>query len=134
LRFVGGDLGSGFFAGTQPDLQFGAAALALFFALGLAAAIIGAWVPARDAARTAPAFALKAGAEEDALKPLGRVAPGVALLALAALVVWCATGQRHSGRRLCRDRGDPDRHDRAAAARGAGGICAGGCASGARGA
>jgi putative ABC transport system permease protein len=88
LRFVGGDLGSGFFAGTQPDLQFSAAALILFFALGLAAAIIGSWVPARDAARTAPAFALKAGAEEDALKPLGRVAPGVALLALAALVVW----------------------------------------------
>jgi putative ABC transport system permease protein len=87
LRLLGGDLGSGFFAGTRPDLQIGAAALLLFFVLGLGAAIAGSWVPARDAARTAPALALKPGGEEDAFKPLGTAWPGLALLALGALMI-----------------------------------------------
>jgi putative ABC transport system permease protein len=84
LDRLGGDLGSGFFTGTRPEVQFAADALALFFLLGLAAAIAGSWVPARDAARTSPALALKAGAEEDAFKPLGRAWPGLALIAAGA--------------------------------------------------
>jgi putative ABC transport system permease protein len=88
LQLLGGDLGSGFFSGTQPQLQYTVSALAGFFALGLGAAIIGSWLPARDAARTPPALALKAGAEEDAFKPLGRVWPGAALLLLGAALVW----------------------------------------------
>ena len=87
LQLLGGDLGSGFFSGTQPEVEYSAGPLAAFFALGLAASIAGSWLPARDAARTSPALAMKAGAEEDAHKPLGRAWPGVALLALAALLV-----------------------------------------------
>lgn len=86
LHLLGGDLGSGFFSGTRPELQYGVAAIGLFFLLGLGAAVAGSWIPARDAARTSPALAMKAGAEEDAFKPLGRAWPGLALLALGALV------------------------------------------------
>lgn len=87
LQLLGGDLGSGFFSGTQPEVEYSAGSLAAFFALGLAASIAGSWLPARDAARTSPALAMKAGAEEDAYKPLGRAWPGIALLVLAALLV-----------------------------------------------
>jgi putative ABC transport system permease protein len=87
LQLLGGDLGSGFFSGTQPEVEYSAVPLAAFFALGLAASIAGSWLPARDAARTSPALAMKAGAEEDAYRPLGRAWPGIALLVLAALLV-----------------------------------------------
>ena len=87
LQLLGGDLGSGFFSGTQPEIEYSAASLVLFFLLGLAASIAGSWLPARDAARTSPALAMKAGAEEDAHKPLGHAWPGIVLLAFAALLV-----------------------------------------------
>ena len=87
LQLLGGDLGSGFFSGTQPEVEYSAASLAAFFALGLAASMAGSWLPARDAARTSPALAMKAGAEEDAHKPLSRAWPGIGLLASAAVLV-----------------------------------------------
>ncbi|HVG04779.1 MAG TPA: FtsX-like permease family protein, partial [Burkholderiaceae bacterium] len=87
LRFLGGDLGGGFFAGTRPAVEYSASSLLTFFALGLAAAVAGTWLPAQDAGSTPPAAAMKAGAEQDALKPLGRAWPGLALLAVAALLV-----------------------------------------------
>jgi putative ABC transport system permease protein len=83
LALLGGDLGSGFFSGTRPPLQIDAAASVGFFVLGVAAAAVGSWLPARNAARTAPALALKAGAEEDAFKPLGTLWIPLGLLALA---------------------------------------------------
>ena len=87
LQLLGGDLGSGFFSGTQPEVEYSVASFASFFALGLAASIAGSWIPARDAARTSPALAMKAGAEEDAHKPLSRAWPGLVLLTLAAVLV-----------------------------------------------
>ncbi|WP_298691830.1 FtsX-like permease family protein [uncultured Sphingomonas sp.] len=60
LRLVGGDLGSGYFsAGDVPPLVFAPGAAAGFAALGIATALIGSLVPARTAARIAPAVALK---------------------------------------------------------------------------
>jgi putative ABC transport system permease protein len=56
LRLLGGDLGGGFFTGVQPPLQVDAGATLLFFALGVAAATVGGWLPARDAAGSAPAL------------------------------------------------------------------------------
>ncbi len=63
LRLLGGDLGGGYFQGGRPQLVFAPVAAAVFFGLGLAAAILGALLPARAAARAEPAVALKGAGE-----------------------------------------------------------------------
>lgn len=88
LRLLGGDLGGGFFTGVQPPLQVGAAATLLFFALGVAAAVVGGWLPARDAATSAPALALKAGSGLDRDAAPQRAWPALALIALSALLLF----------------------------------------------
>jgi putative ABC transport system permease protein len=60
LRLVGGDLGGGAFAGDgTPPLRFAPGAALGFAFLGIIAALVGGLLPARDAARAAPAVALK---------------------------------------------------------------------------
>ena len=59
LRLLAGDLGGGYFAGVAPTLQFSFGAAAIYGLLGVAAAVAGGWLPARDAQRLAPAQALK---------------------------------------------------------------------------
>ncbi|MEY4429823.1 MAG: hypothetical protein RLZZ182_2512, partial [Pseudomonadota bacterium] len=59
LRLMGGDLGGGYFAGVSPSLQWSPGAAAVYGALGVLAAVLGAWVPARTAEALAPAQALK---------------------------------------------------------------------------
>ncbi len=85
VRMVGADLGSGYFRGVVPTLQLDPAALALFFVLGIAAALLGSLVPALEAVRAAPAQALKAGDEERAFARFGTPKPGLAVLVLGAL-------------------------------------------------
>jgi putative ABC transport system permease protein len=91
LRLLGGDLGSGFFQGVRPALAFDAADALLFFSLGVAAATLGGWMPARDAARSPPALALKGGSGLD--HDLGRTPawPGLTLLAAAGLLLLLPT-------------------------------------------
>ncbi len=84
LQVLGGDLGGGYFSGDTPPLQWSAGAALVFGALGVAAALLGAFLPARMAARLPPAQTLKGlGASTDgnshALRGL------VLLLAAAAL-------------------------------------------------
>jgi len=80
LHWFGGDLGAGYFGGTAPRLIFQPAAAAGFFGLGLLAAVLGSAIPARAAARAAPAAALKNAG--DVLDPRRPVAwwPGALLL------------------------------------------------------
>lgn len=59
LRLLGGDLGGGYFAGVQPELQWNAVTAGIYGALGLAAACIGGWWPARQAQALPPAQTLK---------------------------------------------------------------------------
>jgi len=87
VRFAGSDLGAGFFRGVEPSLAVDPWALATFFLLGVAAALLGSVVPAREAARAAPASALKAGDEEAALAHLRSPTAGLVLFALGALLV-----------------------------------------------
>ncbi|MDE2418198.1 MAG: ABC transporter permease [Burkholderiales bacterium] len=84
LQVLGGDLGGGFFAGSAPPLQWSAPAALGFGAMGLVAALAGAWGPARLAQRMAPAQALKGlGANgEHGVHPVW----GLALLAAACLL------------------------------------------------
>src|SRR5439155_19225542 len=55
-------------------------------AAGVAVAILGALLPARDAARTPPARALKAGDELAMLTRAAPATPGIAVLACGALL------------------------------------------------
>ncbi len=65
LRLLAGDLGGGYFPGVAPTLHFSLPAALAYGALGVAAALVGGWLPAREAQRLAPAQALK-GLGDDA--------------------------------------------------------------------
>ena len=85
LHWFGGDLGAGYFGGGGARVVFQPAAAAGFFALGLVAAFVGSVLPARVAARAAPAAALKNAG--DVIDPRRPVAwwPAAALLVVGAL-------------------------------------------------
>lgn len=87
VRVMGGDLGSGFFRGVTPTIAPDLATFAVFFALAVVAAVAGSLLPAREAARAAPARALKAGDEESALARLRPPWRGIASIAAGALLV-----------------------------------------------
>ena len=59
LRFAGGDLGGGYFAGVAPRLHWSAGAAVIYGALGVVAAVVGGWWPARAAQRMPLAQTLK---------------------------------------------------------------------------
>ena len=82
LRGLGGDLGGGYFPGVAPVLAFSWPAALAFTALGSVAALVGGWLPARQAAALAPAQALKGlGGSQSAAAPWWR---GPALLVVGA--------------------------------------------------
>ena len=85
LARFGADLGAGEFRGLHPALEFEPLASALFFALGVAVAAAGSLAAALEAARAAPARALKAGDEQRAFARMRPVWPGLTLIALGAL-------------------------------------------------
>ncbi len=87
LHTLGGDLGGGYFAGIRPQVTVEPGGAALFFALGLAAAIGGAWLPAREAAAQPPAPALKAGADPAPGSQRPHVWTATVGFALAALLL-----------------------------------------------
>ena len=84
LRLLGGDLGGGYFSGVQPPLQWSAGAALGYGALGVAAALLGGWWPARSAEALPPAQTLKGLNSTNARLPRARgalalIAVGVAL-------------------------------------------------------
>jgi putative ABC transport system permease protein len=84
LRMLGGDLGGGYFSGAMPALQWSGGAALVFGALGVLAALVGAWWPARMAARMAPAQTLK-GLGLSA-QGSGHASAGLALLAAGVVL------------------------------------------------
>ena len=80
LRLLGGDLGGGYFSGGTPRLRLDLAAALVYGVLGVGAALVGAWWPARAADRLPPAHTLKGlGA-----RGVTATHPGLALLMLLA--------------------------------------------------
>ena len=59
LALLGGDLGGGYFPGVTPRLQWSTGAAAVYGLLGVVAAGLGGWWPARQAQRLPPAQTLK---------------------------------------------------------------------------
>jgi putative ABC transport system permease protein len=88
LAHLGGDLGGGYFEAIALAARPQPAILAAFFLIGTAVAAIGAWAPARDAARVEPARALKAGDAERAMVKVRPRWPGLTLLGLGAGCAW----------------------------------------------
>ena len=84
VRAAGGDLGAGVFRGVTPEVVIPPLATALFFAAGVAIALVAGWLPALDAARAAPARALKSGDEQQMFEKVVSVWPGVVLVAAGA--------------------------------------------------
>ena len=84
LQWLAGDLGGGYFPGVAPTLAFSWPAALAFTLLGCAAALIGGWLPARQAASLAPAQALKGlGGSQHRAAPWWR---GPLLLAAGSLL------------------------------------------------
>lgn len=86
LELLGGDLGGGYFAGIVPELVVDAPVIIGFVLLGTFAAAAGSLAPALEIARTAPAQALKSGAESGRGGTAGRHGPGIALLGIGAVL------------------------------------------------
>jgi putative ABC transport system permease protein len=86
MGLLGGDLGGGYFAGTAPSLQWSTLAAVVYGALGIAAAVVGAWWPAR-AAQSLPLAQTLKGLGTAARRGKG-VAIALFLVAVGAILVW----------------------------------------------
>ncbi|KQO25963.1 ABC transporter permease [Acidovorax sp. Leaf76] len=84
LQLLGGDLGGGYFSGVQPALQWGAPAALAYGTLGVLAALVGGWWPARAAQGLPPAQTLKGLGAASVQAGSGMV--GVGLIAAGALL------------------------------------------------
>ncbi|WP_205736689.1 FtsX-like permease family protein [Acidovorax cavernicola] len=90
LRVLGGDLGGGYFEGVTPRLHWSGAAALLYGGLGVAAALVGGWWPARAAQALPEAQTLKGLGAAPAQGrhhwlALGLIAAGAALANLPAV-------------------------------------------------
>jgi putative ABC transport system permease protein len=84
LRYAGADLGAGQFRAMAPHLALHLVPAILHVAAGVVVAVAGALLPALDAARSAPARALKAGDEQLMFQRAGRLWPGLGLIVIGA--------------------------------------------------
>jgi putative ABC transport system permease protein len=85
VRVIGADLGAGYFRGVVPALSPAPIPLAIFFCLGVLIAMLASLAPALEAARAAPAAALKAGDEERAFARLSPSWPGLVTIGAGAM-------------------------------------------------
>jgi putative ABC transport system permease protein len=86
LRLLAGDLGNGQLHAAGATLHSSPVSLIAFLLIGTVVASIGAWLPARTAARQPPAAALKGG-DADTAAVAGRSwFAGIALLGVGALL------------------------------------------------
>jgi putative ABC transport system permease protein len=82
LDVVGPDLGASYFRGIAPRLEVAPVAALFFMLLGGAAAALGSVNPALEAARAAPARALRASDDDGAFAHFGSWRAGVVLIVL----------------------------------------------------
>ena len=86
LRFLAGDLGNGQLRAVGASLREAPLPMLAFFAMGTVVASVGAWLPARNAARRPPAAALKGGDGGYAVVARASAYVGLALLGLGAVL------------------------------------------------
>ncbi len=88
LKFLTADLGNGQLRAVGASLRAAPLQLSAFFAIGVAVAAVGAWVPARNSARQAPARALKGGDGDYQIAARASWRSGLGLLLLGAALAW----------------------------------------------
>ncbi len=86
LRVLTGDLGNGQLHAAGAALHAAPSAVLAFLVIGTTVASLGAWLPARAAARQAPARSMKGGDADHAAVAATSGYAGVALLAIGALL------------------------------------------------
>lgn len=84
LRYLTGDLGNGQLRAVGASMRAAPLPMLAFFVMGTVVASIGAWLPARSAARQPPARSLKGGDGDYAAVARTSAYSGVALLGLGA--------------------------------------------------
>jgi putative ABC transport system permease protein len=84
LHFLTGDLGNGQLRAVGASIRAAPLPMLAFFVMGTVVASIGAWLPARSAARQPPARSLKGGDGDYAVVARTSAYSGVALLGLGA--------------------------------------------------
>src|SRR5205814_4976511 len=87
-RAFGADLGAGQFRNVFPHVTFSPVGALVYFAAGIAVSVLGALLPARDAAGTPPAQALKAGDEQAMFTRASPALPGVVLIIMGAVLAF----------------------------------------------
>jgi len=88
LHYLGADLGNRQLAEIGAAFTVHPVPMLAFALLGTAAASIGAWVPAREAARRAPSQSLKSGDAEPVPQRLPSTLPGAALIGAGTVIAW----------------------------------------------
>ena len=88
LRLLSGDLGNGQLRVVGATLRGQPLALCALFAIGVFVAALGAWVPARAAARRPPARALKGGDEDNASRTASAFRLGIAVCLGGIGLAW----------------------------------------------
>src|SRR5438132_1847935 len=88
MRTWGADLGAGQFRNVFPQLRFSPLGALVYFAAGIVVSVLGALLPALDAARTPPARALKAGDEQAMFTRASPALPGVVLIIMGAVLAF----------------------------------------------
>jgi putative ABC transport system permease protein len=84
LRYLTGDLGNGQLRAVGASMRAAPLPMLAFFVMGTVVASVGAWLPARSAARQPPARSLKGGDGDYAAMARTSAYSGVALLVLGA--------------------------------------------------
>jgi putative ABC transport system permease protein len=84
VRAAGADLGAGMFRGMTPTIGMAPVAASGFFVAGILVALVAGWLPALDAAKAAPARALKSGDEQQMFEKFISLWPGVILIGSGA--------------------------------------------------
>jgi len=88
LKFLSADLGNGQLRAAEASLHAAPLQMLAFFTIGILVAGIGAWVPARNAARQSPARSLKGGDADYMVAARTSWRTGVALLVLGSALAW----------------------------------------------
>jgi putative ABC transport system permease protein len=88
LRFLTADLGNGQLRAVGASLRAAPLQMLAFFAVGILVAGIGAWAPARNAARQPPARSLKGGDDDYTAAANASWRSGLGLLIFGSAIAW----------------------------------------------